>query len=188
MKGVDAPIANALRRIMLADVPSIAIEEVFFYKNTSIVQDEVLAHRLGLVPLFVDPHRMDPKTKGEEATDQNTVVFKLKRTGAFEQKAHEDKALEGEDDAEGKYTKVYTSDFEWVPQGDQETRFAEGHAGDEWVPRAVQGDILLAKLAANQVIELEAHAGRDDDAAAERHWLWCCYCARVFEPTHCGAA
>jgi DNA-directed RNA polymerase I and III subunit RPAC1 len=32
-----------------------AIENVYIYDNTSVVQDEVLAHRLGLVPLRADP-------------------------------------------------------------------------------------------------------------------------------------
>lgn len=49
--GVDASIANAFRRILLAEIPTLAIEDVFVYKNTSIVQDEVLAQRLGLIPL-----------------------------------------------------------------------------------------------------------------------------------------
>lgn len=32
-----------------------AIEKVFVHNNTSIIQDEVLAHRLGLIPIKVDP-------------------------------------------------------------------------------------------------------------------------------------
>lgn len=32
-----------------------AIEKVYIYDNTSIIQDEVLAHRLGLIPIKVDP-------------------------------------------------------------------------------------------------------------------------------------
>jgi len=48
--GVDAAIANALRRIMLAEVPTVAIETVWFADKTSIIQDEVLAHRIGLIP------------------------------------------------------------------------------------------------------------------------------------------
>jgi hypothetical protein len=53
--GVDAAIANALRRIMLAEVPTVAIETVWFADNMSIIQDEVLAHRIGLIPLKIDP-------------------------------------------------------------------------------------------------------------------------------------
>ncbi|KAK6407146.1 DNA-directed RNA polymerase core subunit rpc40, partial [Oleoguttula sp. CCFEE 5521] len=49
--GVDASIANAFRRILVAEVPTLAIEDVFVFNNTSIIQDEVLAHRLGLIPL-----------------------------------------------------------------------------------------------------------------------------------------
>ncbi|KAK4499008.1 hypothetical protein PRZ48_009520 [Zasmidium cellare] len=49
--GVDASIANAFRRILLSEIPTLAIEDVFFFDNTSIIQDEVLAHRLGLIPL-----------------------------------------------------------------------------------------------------------------------------------------
>ncbi|KAJ8308704.1 hypothetical protein KUTeg_013578 [Tegillarca granosa] len=55
MVGVDAAIANAFRRILLSEVPTMAIEKVFIYNNTSIIQDEVLAHRLGLIPIKADP-------------------------------------------------------------------------------------------------------------------------------------
>ena len=43
--GLDPAIYNTLRRIMLAEVPSMAIERVLIYNNTSLIQDEVLAHR-----------------------------------------------------------------------------------------------------------------------------------------------
>jgi len=32
-----------------------AIDQVYIYNNTSVIQDEVLAHRLGLLPIKVDP-------------------------------------------------------------------------------------------------------------------------------------
>ena len=43
--GLDPSIYNTLRRIMIAEVPSMAIERVLIYNNTSLIQDEVLAHR-----------------------------------------------------------------------------------------------------------------------------------------------
>lgn len=39
--GIDAPIANALRRILLVEVPTMAIEKVWIMENNSIIQDEV---------------------------------------------------------------------------------------------------------------------------------------------------
>ena len=51
---IALPIANALRRIMMTEVPSMAIEDVVFIENSSPMYDEVLAHRLGLVPLKTD--------------------------------------------------------------------------------------------------------------------------------------
>lgn len=54
VKGVDVPFANALRRTMLAEVPSMAIDEVVIIQNSSVLNDEILAHRLGLIPLRTD--------------------------------------------------------------------------------------------------------------------------------------
>jgi len=65
MIGIEAPIANAIRRILLAEVPTVAIETVYYTKNSSIVQDEVLAHRLGLVPLNIDPRLVTEAPKSE---------------------------------------------------------------------------------------------------------------------------
>lgn len=55
MLGVDAPLANAFRRILISEVPTMAIEWISVVRNTSIVQDEVLCHRMGLIPIQVDP-------------------------------------------------------------------------------------------------------------------------------------
>ena len=54
IRGVDVPLMNALRRIALAEVPSMAIDEVVMIENSSIVQDEIVSHRLGLTPLKTD--------------------------------------------------------------------------------------------------------------------------------------
>jgi len=54
IKDVDVSLMNALRRIGLAEVPSMAIDEVVMIENSSILQDEIIAHRLGLTPLKTD--------------------------------------------------------------------------------------------------------------------------------------
>ena len=42
-----------------------AIEKVFIYNNTSIIQDEVLAHRLGLIPIKADPRLFEYRQEGK---------------------------------------------------------------------------------------------------------------------------
>ncbi|XP_056693324.1 uncharacterized protein [Spinacia oleracea] len=54
-----------------------ALEKVFIAKNTSVVQDEVLAHRLGLIPLRVDPRMFSYKSEKDEPNEKNTIVFGL---------------------------------------------------------------------------------------------------------------
>jgi DNA-directed RNA polymerase subunit D len=54
VEDVDAAFANALRRTMLTRLPAMAIDEVLVLENTSVMYDEILAHRLGLVPLVTD--------------------------------------------------------------------------------------------------------------------------------------
>mmetsp|Transcript_28215 Transcript_28215/g.68650 ORF Transcript_28215/g.68650 Transcript_28215/m.68650 type:complete len:410 (+) Transcript_28215:1-1230(+) len=82
MIGCDTSFANALRRILLAEVPTMAIEQVYLFNNTSIIHDEVLAHRMGLIPLNVDARLFDDYDdslpEDEAATDRNTLVFHLK--------------------------------------------------------------------------------------------------------------
>ena len=55
LEDVNASIANALRRVMLSEVPCLAIEDVTFLENTSSLYDDTIAHRLGLVPIRTDP-------------------------------------------------------------------------------------------------------------------------------------
>jgi len=88
LKGSNPAFANALRRIMISEVPTVAIDEIVFLDNTSILYDEILAHRLALVPLKMDPSLLE-LVRGEsdlskfqirlildvEATDGPMIVY-----------------------------------------------------------------------------------------------------------------
>jgi len=54
IQGADVPFMNSLRRLVTSEVPSMAIDEVVIIENSSVLQDEIIAHRLGLVPLKTD--------------------------------------------------------------------------------------------------------------------------------------
>jgi DNA-directed RNA polymerase I and III subunit RPAC1 len=75
--GVDPSVANALRRILMVEVPSIVVEKVYVHDNTSIMSDAVLSHRLGLIPIKVDPRLFDFRGVNDPPTDLNTIVFNL---------------------------------------------------------------------------------------------------------------
>lgn len=53
LQNCDTVLANVLRRIMIAEVPTVAIELVQFEENTTVLPEEFIAHRLGLLPLLV---------------------------------------------------------------------------------------------------------------------------------------
>ena len=131
------------------------------HNNTSVVHDEVLAQRLGLVPLTGAPSgfdRMQWCTKsnpeigvqGSDADDSNTIILTLHKACT-----HNPKAAKNETDPLKLYrdAHVYARDLEWGPVGRQ----AEWFAGEEGAVRPAEPDILLAKLRPGQEIELEMH-------------------------------
>jgi len=54
LTGASPAFANGFRRAMIGEVPTLAIEDVRIYDNTSAFFDEMLAHRLGLIPIKTD--------------------------------------------------------------------------------------------------------------------------------------
>ena len=54
IKGIPLQYANALRRICLNGVPIYAVESIDVLENSSVLADEGVAHRVGLIPLKTD--------------------------------------------------------------------------------------------------------------------------------------
>ncbi|KAH6709587.1 DNA-directed RNA polymerase [Leptodontidium sp. 2 PMI_412] len=159
--GIDASVANAFRRIMIAEIPSLAIETVFVNNNTSIIQDEVLAARLGLVPFkggkrgileYLKWYRKPEEGSGEEPQnfDYNTICLDLKIECTRNQEAEK-----GETDPLKLYhnAHVYARDIKFKPFGQQHRVF-----GGENAIVPTNPDILVAKLRPGQCIDVEMHA------------------------------
>ena len=147
------------------------IENVYVWDNTSVIVDEVLSHRWGLVPLNVDPTLMIMKKSmlfllslylffsvsylpfflgpTDQAMDRNTVVF------------HVDLACERNPNAPKGSTKdhelyinheLLSSHLTWVPAGEQDEVFAGKP------PAPINPNIVLAKLRPGQRVNMELHA------------------------------
>lgn len=79
ISGISSSLANSLRRIMIAEVESWAIDTVDFYRNESIMSMEEIGHRLGLLPLKVKGSKNDKQPSVSltiTAADNLTVTAK----------------------------------------------------------------------------------------------------------------
>ena len=126
--GVDVPFANALRRIMLSEVHSMAIDDVVILENSSVLYDEVLAHRIGLIPLTTDLTSYNPPETCPCKSEFGCNLCRVTLT------------LEAE---AGETTKtIYSGDL---------------HSENPEV-KPVSDKIIIVKLAPEQKIKLEAYA------------------------------
>ena len=72
--GVSAPIANTLRRAILAEVPTMAFDRILVEENDGPVLDEVLCHRIGLIPLVAPVSRFAYVTPADHILQENTAT------------------------------------------------------------------------------------------------------------------
>lgn len=148
---------------MLAEVPTLCIENVFFYNNTSIIHDEIMAQRLGLIPLtgpleylnWLKPLKKAPEGQpGSEVQkyDENTVILKLEVECTWKANGKE-AMLKGETDPKKLFenSSVYAGQITYHPEGNQERLYPDGI-------KVTNPDILIAKMRPGQVIDIIMHA------------------------------
>jgi DNA-directed RNA polymerase subunit D len=97
LEEVEPAYANSLRRVLVSDVPKMAIEDVEFhlgpiraddgkeYESVGPLFDEMIAHRLGLVPIPTDlalyNHREDCPTCHGEGCPNCTIIYSVNKRG-----------------------------------------------------------------------------------------------------------
>ncbi|KAK6091578.1 DNA-directed RNA polymerase core subunit rpc40 [Batrachochytrium dendrobatidis] len=159
--GLDASISNAFRRILIGEVATMAIENVYIMNNTGVMHDEVLAQRLGLIPINSDPRLFDFREGSDDPpTDLNTLVFRLNIKCT--RNPH---ASASEINPSNKYidSDVFSKHLIWEPQGDQVEKFKDNPI------RPYYDDILITKLRPGQEIEAELHCQK---GIGKEHAKW----------------
>ena len=131
-----------------------AIESVYVWGNDSVVVDEVFSHRLGLIPLNIDPALVDMKDSTkvdgtDMATDRNTIVFTL----AVQCLRNPNASKNATDPSEIFIDhEVRSGHLVWKPAGEQEEVFATRP------PAPLNKDIVLTKLRPGMGVNMEVHA------------------------------
>ena len=84
LEDTDPAFVNSLRRIMISEVPTLAVQWADIHENNSALFDEVLSHRLGLIPIKLDPNKYnlsdECQCKGK-GCPMCQVVFVLNKKG-----------------------------------------------------------------------------------------------------------
>ena len=81
LKGTDEIFANTIRRMIVEEVPTLAVEDVEIKDNNSALYDEMLALRLGLIPIKTDlkSYRLpENEAEIEERSARCTLQLSLK--------------------------------------------------------------------------------------------------------------
>jgi len=160
LKGVDVSLANALRRLMIADVPTVSIDLVEVIENSSVLCDEFLAHRLGLIPL--------------DSTKASELVKPYEYTG--DDDTATDVHLELNVRCQSDQTRDVTSD-DLISHDERVKPVSFGGTGGG---SAKSGGILIAKLRKNQQLSLKCIARK---GTGKDHAKWSPVATAVFKYT-----
>ena len=116
LSGAEPPLANALRRIMIAEIPMMAIEKVTMWQNTSVLPDENLAHRMGLIPIKADARHFEMHKAQTDHSEFDSLTFRLHKK-CTKKKADAPMILNDTHNDEELYNNanVYSGDLEWIP-------------------------------------------------------------------------
>lgn len=157
----DVCIANALRRVMMAEVPTMAVEIVNIEENGSVLFDEFIAHRLGLLPL--SSHEVG------DIPDDHPEFVDFKDCSCFDGCAFctSDYTLEAENNEDKVMTVTHFSIKE-VPPGLSHERPNGEYSKVQCLPRrdpkldeetdAKENGIILVKLKKGQRIKMSCRA------------------------------
>uniref|UniRef100_A0A0G4H4D4 DNA-directed RNA polymerase RpoA/D/Rpb3-type domain-containing protein n=1 Tax=Chromera velia CCMP2878 TaxID=1169474 RepID=A0A0G4H4D4_9ALVE len=152
IRGVHVGVVNALRRAIIAEVPTVMVDTIHIFQNTSDFSDWKINHRVALTPLVIDPDNLEhwyyKNTEPELKvyTEKNGVNFRLHVVGTEDMR------------------KVYSRDLKWAPRTN-----AERQKWKRDPPRVANPDILLAVLFKGQEIDLHAIATK---GKGKMHTKW----------------
>lgn len=135
-----------------------AIDKVVIYQNTSVLHDEILAHRLGLLPILANPDLFEFREENEVFNETNTLKFSINAKCIRKTEFSKDENLAESDLPFDSYLEnhyIYASHMVWEPIGDQAVSFKGQNI------KILHDKILIAKLAENQEFEAEVYCTKN---------------------------
>lgn len=91
----------------MVDIAIMAISHVCIEVNNTVIPDEVIAHRLGLLPLSVLGKYFESPDENNYFDETNSLVFQIDVAYSTSKSV------------------IYTKDIQWIPQGHQKKKFRD---------------------------------------------------------------